>query len=456
MLRVLHQIAPRQYDRFESTTNKPHQISHTKQSTIIMARSLLFKKDVMNTLTVLVLHVLVFIAFFDSTITTTHALPVDNIINRGRGVVGLLRTTSSRQRQDINKFLKRRPGRRIWGQHQQQQQKHQRGSSLFLSSDNSDKLSGLLFTRNQFILLFVVATPILLELYSRIGSLFIPNNINNNDMNKNTISRFIPPPSSTTTKGGSWKDVEHVTIVFHGAGGEDENTDKLMKQLKKQSNINNNINKNSNAYYNHIVDWSKYSTNILQASYNGQRIGKIVAQELLTNQDSATMNNLKSIHFIGISVGAFAADSAVNEVNKIRKAETTRRKEDNKPPFVQLTLLDPFQQRGIFGINYGINSFGGIKADYTQQYLNTDDPVPSTNKPLNLNNINICYDITNLRPGKNNSNKDEEDEIEIFGHDWPLVYYTQSENCGKIMIDNEKKKKNNSIEETTTGTLVIL
>jgi hypothetical protein len=258
MLRVLHQIAPRQYDRFESTTNKPHQISHTKQSTIIMARSLLFKKDVMNTLTVLVLHVLVFIAFFDSTITTTHALPVDNIINRGRGVVGLLRTTSSRQRQDINKFLKRRPGRRIWGQHQQQQQKHQRGSSLFLSSDNSDKLSGLLFTRNQFILLFVVATPILLELYSRIGSLFIPNNINNNDMNKNTISRFIPPPSSTTTKGGSWKDVEHVTIVFHGAGGEDENTDKLMKQLKKQSNINNNINKNSNAYYNHIVDWSKY------------------------------------------------------------------------------------------------------------------------------------------------------------------------------------------------------
>jgi hypothetical protein len=406
------------------------QISHTKQST--MTRS-----------TVLVIHVLVIIAFFDATITTTHALPVDNIINRG--VVGLLRTTSSssRQQQDINKFLERRPVQRRLAQHhqrrqqqQQQQQQRQSGTSLFFSADNNN-ISGL-FTRNKFILLFVVATPILLELYSRIGSLFIPNTINNNknknnkNNDKNTIggndSRFIPPPSSTT-EGGSWNDVEHVTIVFHGAGGQDGYTDELMKRLQQQSN--------NNAYYNHIVDWSKYSTNILQASYNGQRIGKIVAQELLPNQDSA-MNNLKTIHFIGISVGAFAADSAVNEVNK-------RRKKDNNKPFVQLTLLDPFQQRGIFGINYGSNSFGGIKADYTQQYLNTDDPVPSTNKPLNLKNINICYDVTNLRPGKNNNKEDE-----IFGHDWPLVYYTQSENCGKIMIDEKKR------EETTTGTLMIL
>ena len=389
--------------------------------------------------TVLLIRVLVIIAFFDATNTITHALPVDNIINRG--VVGLLRTTSSssssrQHQQDINKFLERRPVQRRLGHHhqrqqqqQQQQQQRQSGTSLFFSADNND-ISGL-FTRNKFILLFVVATPILLELYSRIGSLFIPNtsgNKNDKDSTSGNDSRFIPPPSSTS-EGGSWNDVEHVTIVFHGAGGQDGYTDELMKRLQQQSN--------NNAYYNHIVDWSKYSTNILQASYNGQRIGKIVAQELFANQDSA-MNSLKTIHFIGISVGAFAADSAVDEVNK-------KIKNKNSKPFVQLTLLDPFQQRGIFGINYGSNSFGGIKADYTQQYLNTDDPVPSTNKPVNLKNINICYDVTNLRPGKNNNKEDE-----IFGHDWPLVYYTQSENCGKIMIDEKKK------EETTTGTLMIL
>ena len=81
---------------------------------------------------------------------------------------------------------------------------------------------------------------------------------------------------------------------------------------------------------------------------------------------------------------------------------------------MRLTLLDPFTQRGIFDFGYGNRSFGK-SADYTEQYLNTDDPVPSTNSPLK--NC-VCYDITKLRPES------------IFGHDWPVAYYGRSGNVG--------------------------
>jgi hypothetical protein len=83
-------------------------------------------------------------------------------------------------------------------------------------------------------------------------------------------------------------------------------------------------------------------------------------------------SNLKTIHLIGISVGSFAANAAAVECKASPK---------DKRPFIQLTLLDPFTQRGIFDFGYGNRVFGK-SADYAQQYLNTDDPVPSTNAPL--------------------------------------------------------------------------
>mmetsp|Transcript_17356 Transcript_17356/g.19956 ORF Transcript_17356/g.19956 Transcript_17356/m.19956 type:complete len:397 (+) Transcript_17356:60-1250(+) len=394
--------------------------------------NLCFKRGMINIL------LIVFIEFRD--ISSNHALPVINIINdRGAFVFGYP-TTSSLSCQGM-RLVERR-----W---RQQQRNQQSGSSLFLSPDKNNannwngfsSSGGALFTRKNSILLFVL-TPILLETYSRIGALFIPNTTNSIEDNESSSS-FITTPlikSPKTNTGSSWNDVEHVTIVFHGAGGQDGYTDELMKRLQNQQQKES----NSSRFYSHIVDWSEYSTDILQASYNGQRIGKIVAKEI-SNQAT----NLKTIHFIGISVGAFTADSAVNEIQKIRKKSNNSINNNNNKKsdlFVQLTLLDPFQQRGIFGINYGYNQFG-MSADYAQQYLNTDDPVPSTNQPLNLEkNINVCYDVTNLRPN------------EIFGHDWPLVYYTQSENCGKLMINEGTRKTDDGNEKKNIdrGTFMVL
>lgn len=254
--------------------------------------------------------------------------------------------------------------------------------------------------------LILTVPPILLEVYSRIGSFFVNMSSVYDDLK-------LFPPSDTSC----WNEIEHVTLVFHGAGGQDVYTDELMASLKDYDKNKNNSfpsKKLSSQYYSEIVDWSAYSTKLFQASYNGERIGRELARRLLQHQP-----HLKTVHMIGISVGSFAANAAATE---IKQATTT--KEGNglsRAPFVQLTLLDPFTQRGIFGFGYGNQNFGKF-ADYTEQYLNTDDPVPSTNSPLDHA---LCYDVTSLRPDT------------IFGHDWPLVYYARSKTVGQVKVRDD-------------------
>ncbi|KAL3902732.1 MAG: hypothetical protein SGILL_010718, partial [Bacillariaceae sp.] len=246
-------------------------------------------------------------------------------------------------------------------------------------------------TRKNFVVAvgsLLASSSVLLELYSRIGALFITDE----------PKQFLPPLASDT------KNVRHATVVFHGSGGQDTYTDTLMGRIRK----------NNPSQYNEIVEWSKYSANIFQASYNGELIGKLVGKQLLRDNDSV---GLETIHLIGISVGSFGADAAARELKKGLDAQSrSDSRHQQRLPYVQLTLLDPFTQRGIFGVGYG-NKVFGTSSDYAQQFLNTDDPVPSTNAPLEHV---VCYDITDLRPD------------DVFGHDWPVAFYAQSEDCGKI------------------------
>lgn len=249
-------------------------------------------------------------------------------------------------------------------------------------------------SRNLFLLSLggvLVSLPPLLEIYSRLGA-----------TKSDFPSELFPPPQS-----GNWDDVEHATLVFHGSGGQDQYTDNLMSKLQTSKN----------SEYSSMIEWSQFSSNILQASFNAQRIGREAGAQLMQKA-----SNLKTIQIIGISVGAFGADAASTEI----KSTTT----EKKLPFVQLTLLDPFTQRGIFDVGYGNRTFGK-SADYVEQYLNTDDPVPSTNAPLD---DTVCFDVTNLRPD------------DVFGHDWPLVYYAQSGKVGLVAPEKRLKR----------GTLIVV
>lgn len=229
-----------------------------------------------------------------------------------------------------------------------------------------------------------LALPLAGEVYARFGPSI--------DEAKSVFSEDLPK---------NWELIDDVTIVFHGAGGQDLYTDELMSRLKAGRKDNSFV---------AMIDWSDLSKDLLQASFNGQRLGRCVASELIQrSKANISPSNLKNVHVIGISVGAFAADSFVTKL----KEEMNK---GNNKLFAQLTLLDPFSQRGVLGYNYG-NKMFGASANYAQQFLNTDDPVPSTNTPLSRC---VCIDVTSLRPEN------------IFGHDWPLVYFSRSDCIGIV------------------------
>ena len=188
-------------------------------------------------------------------------------------------------------------------------------------------------------------------------------------------------------------------IIFPGAGGPDENTSNLAKAIIDSDKICG-IKRHVEVY-----DWSPWRGNLIRASFDGQSVGKIIGKQLAEEH-----KNLKSLHVMGVSVGAFAADSCSEEYQKSQ----TNNLRTTPAPYVRLTLLDPFTQRGLFGTKYGLKLFGK-SATYCEQFLNTDDPVPSTNEAISMGFVS---DIT--------GSASRNDFVPLKGdsmHSWPVAYY---------------------------------
>ena len=66
--------------------------------------------------------------------------------------------------------------------------------------------------------------------------------------------------------------------------------------------------------------------------------------------------------------------------------------------------------------NYGMENFG-LGIDFAEQFLNTDDPVPTTNDPLPLCS---CVDVTGAEERKSFVLPEGETM-----HCWPLVYFAR-------------------------------
>lgn len=150
-------------------------------------------------------------------------------------------------------------------------------------------------------------------------------------------------------------------------------------------------------------DWMEWARlgNELRASFDGQMVGTVLGRQL------ALRNDLRSIHVIAASVGAFVAEACARAYRAGRKGNLRAR--------IRMTLLDPFTTRGALGLGYGMRHFGEA-ADFAEHFLNTDDFVPSTNDPLPLTRV---YDVTRsaersavMRPGDNM-------------HAWPVAYFTR-------------------------------
>ena len=202
------------------------------------------------------------------------------------------------------------------------------------------------------------------------------------------IKNGIKQDYSTTISKPRTSTSTITTLIFPGAGGVDD----LVLEL--QNTVPDSI----------VVDWKEYRGNFLFAAYDSESVGASIAELILNEQQikKEPKSETSSIHFIGISVGAFAANAAATIIYRRKQPPVSN---------VHLTLLDPFCGRGVLGSNYGKENFGKY-ATTALQILNTDDPVPTTNDPLPFCS---CLDVTDA-PERKDFMPPPGDSM----HSWPV------------------------------------
>ena len=195
-----------------------------------------------------------------------------------------------------------------------------------------------------------------------------------------------------------------ITIIFPGAGGRDALSDELEDVLRRSS-------ASDDVSFVTTFDWQEHRGTVLTAAYDSEAVGETVARCLWDNPSSRNAGSIRSVHCVGISVGAFAANAMAREICQRRRPAA-----GGLSPYVRLTLLAPFTSRGITGSSYGPDNFGRT-ADYAVQYMTTADPVPTTDALLPHC---IRHDITSARKRDGFVLPKGESE-----HCWPLAYYTR-------------------------------
>ena len=183
-------------------------------------------------------------------------------------------------------------------------------------------------------------------------------------------------------------DVQNLVIIVHGRG---DSADDWPRDLKQRLTS---LVKDTHNWQIIAYDWYPHALSSLRSAANGTVIGRQLGKKL------ASLDHLTQIHLIGHSVGSFLID----ELCRSYKAHASN------PAHVHMTFLDPFCMQGTIHWKYGMVHFGE-KGDFTEAFINTDDPVPTTNAPLHHA---YNYDVTQTA-GR------ESFEGEL--HWWPVEYY---------------------------------
>lgn len=199
-----------------------------------------------------------------------------------------------------------------------------------------------------------------------------------------------PPLPPLPTDGGL-----DLVVVLPGAGGPDANTARIVEALRAARGSPTVVEYN----------WQAAAADQLRAPHNAQRIGARLGEELAGRKEK-----LRSLHLVGVSVGAFLADAVATRYVAAAGADRAH---------VHLTLCDAFTARSVVGLARPTTAFGvrtfGRSADYCECFLNTDDPVPSTSEPLQHA---VTYDVTEAAARRT--------FVPLPGdslHSWPAAYY---------------------------------
>lgn len=209
-------------------------------------------------------------------------------------------------------------------------------------------------------------------------------------------------------------------IIFPGAGGPDQYTSALQESIlrsdKKKGVVRQVV----------VYDWQQWRGNFLRAAFDSQLVGAAVGGQLAQNA------GLKNVHAIGISVGAFAADSCLKTYKSLAQQPSAS---------THLTLLDPFTSKGPFGYGWGLKNFG-LGADVVEDYLNSDDPVPTTNDPVSNA---FTLDVT--------SSQAKRSFVGDSYHSWPVAYLASH---WTTEVDEKGDILEPASEKVPKGTVVVV
>ena len=205
------------------------------------------------------------------------------------------------------------------------------------------------FNNKKFIRLFVWLFVIIPGIPFLLGSVGI------------TIYVYWPRDFSSVSQFSIDKRTEYITLSAHGVKDSPASwSDELQLLMAKHpysqlSEVN---------QQNQSIDWQAYSSNVFICSVAGKRIGIEIGKHLATQPD------LKAIHAIGHSCGAFVILGICEGVKSI-----------NPKLIVQTTYLDPVSvYSGIFW-DYGIDNFGSC-SNFSDNYIDTRDTIPGSNQAL--------------------------------------------------------------------------
>lgn len=182
------------------------------------------------------------------------------------------------------------------------------------------------------------------------------------------------------------ENTEELIILVHGKGDRPSSwANGFAKQLRQS------VLKNHQQVI--TVDWGDYSTDLFRCTLNGRRIGRDLGRKL------AKKAKVKRYHLIGHSAGSFVVYGLCEALKK-----------ENKTIYVQSTYLDPVSVYGGIDWGFGTRNFGSC-ADISDAYIDHEDGVPGSNKPLKHPHT---FDVTALKKMAGYSGSP---------HLWPIEYY---------------------------------
>jgi hypothetical protein len=251
-----------------------------------------------------------------------------------------------------------------------------------------------------FIILFIVV-PVVPFILSTIGLL---------------AYSFWPRDFTESTNFTINKNTEYITLSAHGVKDSPASwSDQLMSLMRKSPSK-----KIANFHHQTFsIDWQYFSKNVFICSTAGKQLGFEIGTRI------AKQANIKGVHVIGHSCGAFVA---LGICQGVKSSKTNI--------VVQSTYLDPVSVYGGIFWDYGLENFGSC-ANFSDSYIDTEDSIPGSNQALKHS---ITFDVTNIR---------RNGEYNIPPHVWPTKYYIELYKKENVPIFfNERSNIKNSFPQS--------